>query len=65
MDIDWSQLVWQGRWTALEIFWNAILLNIATQWWFAPLLVMLVLAAGWKAVLRLVAYVARVFAHTH
>ena len=46
MDIDWSQLAWQGRLTALEILLNAILLNIATHWWYAPLLLILVLAAG-------------------
>ncbi len=65
MDVDWSQLIWDGRWAALEILWNAIMVNVATFWWFGPLLVVLLLAAGWNGALRLGAYILRVFAHTH
>lgn len=65
MNIDWSALIWQGRWTALEIFWNAVLVNIATHWWFGPLLLLMAIAAGAKGLARLVAYVAKVFLHTH
>jgi hypothetical protein len=31
MDIDWHQLIWDGRWAALEIFWNAVLVNVAAH----------------------------------
>ena len=65
MDINWSELIWQGRWDALGILWNAILIDIASHWWFGPLLLMVVVAAGWKGIARLGAYVARVFIHTH
>ena len=64
MDVDWRQLIWDGRWAALEIFWNAVLINVAAHWWFAPLVVIIVISAGWKKIARFGAYVARVFGHT-
>ncbi|KAF2414676.1 hypothetical protein B1729_03605 [Microbacterium sp. B35-04] len=64
MEIDWSGLIWESRWTALEILWNSIIVNIATHWWFGPLLFLLLVAAGWNGLVRLGLYVARVFAHT-
>lgn len=63
MEIDWLGLIWESRGTALEILWSAILMNIATHWWFGPLLFVLLLAAGWRALVRLALYVGRVFAH--
>ena len=65
MEIDWSTLIWQGRWSALEMFWSAIIVDVGTYWWFGPLLLVLILAAGWKAVARFAIYVAKVFLHTH
>jgi hypothetical protein len=28
MDIYWHQLIWDGRWTALELLWNAVVVNV-------------------------------------
>ncbi|MGN8551078.1 UNVERIFIED_CONTAM: hypothetical protein OHV15_00650 [Microbacterium sp. SLM126] len=65
MEIDWQQLIWDGRWTALEMLWNAVLVNIATHWWFGPLLAIVVVGTGWKGISRFAVYIARVFGHTH
>lgn len=65
MEIDWIQLLWDGRWTALEMFGHALWVNVQTHWWFAPLLLVILISAGWKGIARLTAYVARVFWHTH
>lgn len=65
MEINWSELIWQGRLDGLGILWDAILINVATYWWFGPLMGLLIVAAGWKGVTKLAAYIARVFAHTH
>lgn len=65
MEIDWLGLIWESRWTAFEILWNAVLVNIATYWWFGPLLVVALIVAGWNAISRLGLHVAKVFAHTH
>lgn len=65
MNIDWYQLLWDGRWTALEILWSAVVVSVTSHWWFGPLLLVIVLCAGWTAVRRFGAYVARVFGHTH
>jgi hypothetical protein len=61
MDIDLHQLIWDGRWTALEMLWHAVVVNITTHWWFGPLLTVLVIAAGWKKIARFGVYVARTF----
>lgn len=65
MNIDWYQLLWDGRWTALEILWNAVVVNVTTHWWFGPLLLVILVSAAWKAVGRFGAYVARMIGHTH
>lgn len=65
MDIEWSHLLWQGRWDGLVMLWQAIIADVQTFWWFGPLLVVLIVAAGRKGVVRLVAYLAKVFVHTH
>lgn len=65
MDINWSEILWQGRLDALVMMWNAVVIGVGTYWWFGPLLVVLVIADGPKGVLRLGAYVTRVLAHTH
>lgn len=65
MNIDWSQLLWQGRWDGLVIIWNAVVIDVTAYWWFGPLLFVLLLAAGRKGIFRLATYVARVFVHTH
>ena len=63
MDIDWHQLIWDGRWAALEFFWTAVVVNVAAHWWFGPLMVIIVISAGRKKIVRFGAYVARVFGH--
>ncbi|RZT64379.1 hypothetical protein EV140_0628 [Microcella alkaliphila] len=63
MDIDWHQLIWDGRWTALEMLWNAVIVNVTTHWWFGPLLAVILISAGWKKIARFGFYVARVFGH--
>jgi hypothetical protein len=65
MNIDWSHLIWQGRWDGLVIMWNAILADARTIWWFGPLMLILLVTAGRKGLTRLVSYVLRVFVHTH
>ncbi|ANJ25779.1 hypothetical protein [Agromyces aureus] len=65
MDIDWQQLIWDARWTALELLWNAFVLNVAAHWWFGPLVVVLLILAGWKKLARVGVYIARAFGHTH
>lgn len=65
MEIDWQQLIWDGRWTALEMLWNAVLFNIAMHWWFGPLFAIVVIGTGLKGIIRFAAYIARVFGHTH
>ncbi len=65
MNFDWSELVRQGRWDALAIIWNAIVVNVTAYWWFGPLLIVLLVTAGRRGILRLIAYVARAFVHTH
>jgi hypothetical protein len=32
MDIDWHQLIWDGRSTALETLWNAVVVKVTTHW---------------------------------
>jgi hypothetical protein len=46
MDIDWSQLRREGRWNALAMIWNAILMNVAGHWWFGPLVLVLLRPEG-------------------
>ena len=65
MNIDWSQVMWQGRWEALVIIWNAIVTDVQSIWWFGPLLLLLLITASRKGLLRLGAYVLKVFVHTH
>ena len=65
MNVDWMHLIWQGRWEALVMIWNAIATDVQTIWWFGPLLVILLILAGRKGIVRLTSYVARVFIHTH
>jgi hypothetical protein len=65
MNIDWSHMIWQGRWDALVLFWNAAVTDATTIWWFGPLLLILLISAGRKKLVRLMSYVVRVFAHTH
>lgn len=65
MDIEWSHLLWQGRWDGLVMLWQAIIADVQTFWWFGPFLVVLIVAAGRKGLVRLIAYVAKVFVHTH
>jgi hypothetical protein len=65
VDIDWHQLIWDGRWTAIEMIWNAVVVNVTTHWWFGPLLTVIVVSAGWKKLARLGAYVAKTFGQSH
>lgn len=48
MGIDGRQLMGDSRWTAHEILWNAVVVNVTTHWWFGPLLVSILISAGWK-----------------
>jgi hypothetical protein len=65
MDIYWHQLIWDGRWTALELLWNAVVVNVITHWWFGPLLAVIVISAGWKKIARFGAYAARTLGQSH
>lgn len=65
MNVDWSHVLWQGRWEGLVLLWTAICTDAHEIWWFGPLLIVLVIAAGLKGILRLGAYVAKVFLHIH
>jgi hypothetical protein len=65
MDIDLRQLIWEGRWAALELLWNAVVVNVTTHWWFGPLLAIIVISAGWKKIARFGAYIARAFGQSH
>jgi hypothetical protein len=65
VNIDWSHLIWEGRWQALVIYWHALVTDVRTLWWFGPLLVLVVATAGKKRMLRVVKAVAGVFIHTH
>jgi len=65
MDIDWRQLIWEGRRTALELLWNAVVVSVTTHWWFGPLLAVIVITAGWKKIARFGAYVARTLGQSH
>jgi hypothetical protein len=65
VNIDWSHLIWEGRWQALVIYWHALVTDARTLWWFGPLMVLVVVTAGKKRVLRVVKAVAGVFFRTH
>lgn len=65
MNIDWVHIMWQGRWEALVMVWSAVVTDVRSIWWFGPLLLLLLVAAGRKGLLRLAAYAAKVFVHTH
>lgn len=65
MNIDWLHLMWQGRWDGLVMIGHALVTDVQTIWWFGPLLLVIVIAAGRKGVLRLASYVLKVFVHTH
>ena len=62
---DWSQfrdLMWEGRWDALVMIFNALVTNVTTYWWFGPLLLVIFLTMTRKAWLRLLRYVGVTFA---
>lgn len=65
MNIDWSHLIWEGRWQGLVIIWHAVVTDVRTLWWFGPLLVLGVVTAGKKRIFRFVKAAASVFIHTH
>lgn len=65
MEIDWHEIIWDGRRMALEMLWNAVVVNISAYWWFGPLVLAIVVSAGWKKIGRFGAYVARVLGHTN
>lgn len=65
MDIDWQQLIWDGRALGLEMLWNAVVVNVTTHWLFGPLLALIVISAGWKKIARFGLYVARVFGNAN
>ena len=62
---DWSQLrdlMWEGRWDALVMVFNALATNVTPYWWFGPLLVLISVTASRRAWLRLLRYVGVTFA---
>ena len=65
MNLDWSHVIWEGRWEALVILWRAILIDVRTVWWFGPLLLVMIATAKRKKLLRFATYVGRVFFQTH
>ena len=65
---DWSQLrdlMWEARWDGIVMLGQALMTNIATHWWFGPLLVVIALSASRRAWLRLIRYVGMTFARSH
>lgn len=65
VDIDWSHLIWQARWSGLETLWAAVLVNASTYWWFGPLVVVMLVKSGRRGIIRLLSYVGRVFVRAH
>lgn len=53
--------VWEGRWLALEMIWQGIVLNVEMYPWFLPLLALLLAGLTRKKIVRLVTYVAHTF----
>jgi hypothetical protein len=54
--IDWLQLrelMWEARWDAVVMIVQSILTNVASHWWFGPLMVFIGVAASRRAWLRL------------
>ena len=65
---DWSQLrdlMWEGRWDALVMIFNALVTNVTTYWWFGPLLLLIAVTASRRAWLRLIRYIGITFARSH
>ena len=63
--IDWSQLrnmMWEGRWDALVMIFQAVVTNVTTHWWFGPLLLFILLTTTRRAWIRLLRYVGSTFA---
>ena len=65
MNIDWSHLMWQGRWDGLVMLWHGVMIDVQTIWWFGPVLVLLLIVGGRKGIIRLISYVVGVFLHAH
>lgn len=62
--VDWSQvrdLIWEARWDAIVMVGRALWVDIVSFWWFGPLLLIVLLAAGRKAWLRLIRFVGVTF----
>lgn len=65
---DWSQLrdlMWEVRWDGVVMFGQAIMTNVATYWWFGPMLVLIAVTASRRAWLRLIRYVGITFVRSH
>lgn len=65
---DWSQfrdLMWEARWDAVVMFAQGMMTNIATYWWFGPLLLFIGVTASRRAWLRLIRYIGMTFARSH
>lgn len=55
--VDVRGWIFEGRWDALVILWNAGLTAAGQHWWFAPLVITLVVLAGRQAWMRLARFV--------
>lgn len=63
--IDWSQLrnlMWEGRWDALVMFYQAVVTNVNAHWWFGPLLLSILVTTTARAWIRILRYVGSAFA---
>lgn len=61
IEIDVVQVIWDGRWMALEMMWAGIVASASTNWWFGPLFVLLIVTAGRKKIARMFRYISQVF----
>ena len=62
--IDWSSLrdqIWEARWDSLVMLAQALWVNVLATWWFGPLLLLVVVLMGRKALLRLARFVGGTF----
>lgn len=59
--IDVRGWIWEGRWDALVILWNAGIAAAGQHWWFGPLVIAVVVLAGRRAWMRLARFVLGVY----
>lgn len=45
--------MWQARWDGLVLIWQAIWASVLAHWWFGPVLLVALITAGRRKLLRL------------